>query len=138
MRQTVTVLSCNGSYATVGYDRPTACHGDCDHCAGGCGSTVAKEHIVVQAENIIGAAPGDRVVIEASTGTVFSAIALVYAIPLILFFCGYFAGEALIGSGALWGVLGFFLGLGLAVLSSRRRTKTGREITFRIVAYGES
>ena len=46
----------------------------------------AKERVTVQAENLIGAEPGDRVVIEAAGCQVFSAILLVYALPIILFF----------------------------------------------------
>lgn len=137
MRQTVTVVSVNGSRAVVAYDRPTACHGDCSQCAGGCGSMAAKERVIVTAENPIGAGPGDRVVIEAATKTVFSAILLVYALPILLFFGGYFGAEALEISGSLPGIVGFFLGLVAAVMVSRRKTKTGREIQFRIVGYGE-
>lgn len=137
MRQTVTVISVSGSSASVAYDRPTACHGDCSHCAGGCGSMAAKERIVVKAENRIGAVPGDRVVIEAAAKSVFSAILLVYVMPILLFFVGYFVAEALGAAGSLPGVLGFFLGLGIAVVVSRRKTKTGREIQFQIVSFAE-
>ena len=97
----------------------------------------AKERVIVTAENPIGAGPGDRVVIEAATKTVFSAILLVYALPVLLFFGGYFGAEALEISGSLPGIVGFFLGLVAAVMVSRRKTKTGREIQFRIVGYGE-
>ena len=94
----------------------------------------AKECVVVQAENLIGAAPGDRVVIEAASGQVFSAIFLVYALPVVLFFVGYWVGQVL-GAGAPVGIGGFFLGLLTAVLVSRRKTKMGREIRFQIVSY---
>lgn len=134
MKQTVTVSAVSGNTATVSYDRPTACHGDCDNCAGGCGSMAAKERVVVQAENLIGAAPGDKVVIEAASGQVFSAILLVYALPVVLFFGGYWLGE-LAGMGVPAGIGGFFLGLLIAVLVSRRKSKLGREIRFRIVSY---
>lgn len=138
MRQTVTVLSVREGWAQVAYDRPTACHGDCSHCAGGCGTMAAKEQVVVTAEDPLGTRPGDRVVIEAATGAVFSAILLVYALPVALFFLGYFAADGAGRSGALWGVVGFFLGLLAAVLVSRGKTRHGREIQFRIVGYGES
>lgn len=137
MRQTVTVVSVSGSQAQVAYDRPTACHGDCSHCAGGCGAMAAKERVVVTADNPIGAAPGDRVTIETSAGAVYSAIFLVYALPVALFFGGYFGAEALGVSGTWPGVLGFLLGLLAAVAASRRKTKTGREIRFEIVAFAE-
>lgn len=137
MRQTVTVVSVSGNSAKVTFDRPTACHGDCSHCAGGCSSLAAKEQVIVTAENLIGAKPGDRVTIESAAKSVFSAILLVYALPIILFFCGYFIGEMLSTSGSLLGILGFFLGLGAAVLVSRWKTKTGKEIQFQIVGFAQ-
>ena len=137
MRQTVTVLSAGNGTAQVAYDRPTACHNDCSRCEGGCGATAAKERVVVTAENPIGAGPGDRVVIEAACREVYSAVFLVYVLPLILFFTGYFGGQALGVPAALAGILGFFLGLGIAVAVSRRMTRHGREIRFRIIAFAE-
>ena len=134
MKQIVTVTAVSDTTATVSYDRPTACHGDCSHCAGGCGEMAAKERITVQAENLIGAAPGDRVIIETESGHVFSAIFLVYALPVVLFFLGYFllAGR---GLGALGGGVGFLLGLAAAVVLSRG--KFGKSLRFRIVAFAE-
>lgn len=137
MRQTVTVTAVSGQYAMVAYDRPTACHGDCSQCAGGCGSMAARERVTVQARNTIGAAPGDRVVIDAAAKQVFSAILLVYALPVVLFFLGYALGEALWAAGVAAGVLGFFLGVLVAVLVSRRKTRTGREIQFAIVSFAD-
>lgn len=138
MRQTVTVISASGGQATVAYDRPTACHGDCSKCAGGCGSMAAKERVIVQAANPIGAGTGDRVIIEAASAQVFSAIFLVYALPVLLFFLGYFGGERLLGTGIVPGIAGFCAGLLTAVLVSRRQSKTGSEIKFQIVSYAES
>ena len=137
MRQTVTVLSAGKGTAVVAYDRPTACHNDCARCAGGCGSTVAHERITVTAEDPIGVSPGDQVVLEASGAEVYGAILLVYALPVVLFFLGYLLGTAMGISGALTGVLGFFLGVGVTVLVSRRREKRGKEIRFRITGYAE-
>ena len=138
MRQEVTVLSAGDGMARVSYDRPTACHNDCAHCAGGCGSTVAQERVIVQAADPFGVRAGDRVIIEAETKEVYSAILLVYALPLVLFFAGYFLAEALHLSGVITGVAGFFLGVLCAVLVSRRKTKTGNQIQFRISGYADS
>lgn len=132
MRQTVTVTAVSGNSATVSYDRPTACHGDCDHCAGGCGEMAAKERVTVRAENLIGAVPGDRVVIETETGHVFSAIFLVYALPILLFFLGYFL-LGYLGWAVPGGIFGFLLGLAAAVFLSRG--KFGTSIRFRIVSF---
>ncbi len=137
MKQTVTVLSANNGTAVVAYDRPTACHNDCAHCAGGCGSTVAHEKITVRAEDPVGVSPGDQVVLEAADGEVYGAILLVYALPVVLFFLGYLLGHLTGVSGALTGVLGFFLGVTVTVLTSRGRAKRGKEIRFRITGYAE-
>lgn len=135
MTQKVTVLSVNGSSAKVIHKRPTACHGDCDSCAGGCGSMAAKERIIVEAENLIGAQPGDQVMIQGQTGKVAAAVGLVYVLPLVLFFVGYFLAERICGAGALAGILAFLLGVAAAVLVSRRQRKHGTEIRFQIVSY---
>lgn len=137
MKQTVRVISVEGNRAKVIHKRPTACHGDCDHCAGGCGSMAATEKIIVDAENLIGAKPGDNVVIEGESGKVAWAIALVYVIPLVLFFVGYFLGQGLMFLPAVVGILGFAIGLTIAVLVSRRQIRTGKEIRFRIVSFAE-
>ena len=134
MKQQVMVLSTSGNMARVSYRRPTACHGDCSKCAGGCGSMAAKEEIIVSAENLIGAKTGDSVYIEGETKKVAWAIVLVYVIPVVLFLAGYFLGQQW-GYGNLIGVLGFFLGLALAVLESRRQKKRGQEIRYQIVSY---
>ena len=134
MKQKVMVLSTSGNMARVSYRRPTACHGDCSKCAGGCGSMAAKEEIIVSAENLIGAKIGDSVYIEGETKKVAWAIVLLYVIPVVLFLAGYFLGQQW-GCGNLIGVLGFFLGLALAVLESRRQKKRGQEIRYQIVSY---
>ena len=134
MKQKVMVLSTSGNMARVSYRRPSACHGDCSKCAGGCGSMAAKEEIIVSAENLIGAKTGDSVYIEGETKKVAWAIVLVYVIPVVLFLAGYFLGQQW-GCGNLIGVLGFFLGLALAVLESRRQKKRGQEIRYQIVSY---
>ncbi len=135
MTQNVTVLSVQGSTAKVIHNRPTACHGDCDHCAGGCGAMAAKEKIIVEAQNLIGAKPGDRVVIEGATSKVATAILLVYVLPIILFFLGYFVAEHHAGPGELVGILGFLLGLAGAIGVSRSQKKKGTQIQFAITAF---
>lgn len=135
MTQQVTVVSVKGNMARVRYKRPTACHGDCDHCGGGCGSMAAGETLVVDAENLIGAGPGDSVIIQGKTAKVVSAILFVYILPVVLFFLGYYATARFFRAGAIGGILGFALGLLLAVLESKRQKKNGTEISFQIIAY---
>lgn len=135
MTQNVTVLSVQGTTAKVIHNRPTACHGDCDHCAGGCGAMAAKEKIIVEARNLIGAKPGDRVIIEGAATKVATAILLVYVLPILLFFLGYFVTEHYSGPGELVGILGFFLGLIAAIGVSHHQKKKGTEIQFEITAF---
>ena len=135
MKQKVTVLKVDGTWAKVIHNRPTACHGDCDNCAGGCGAMAAKERIIVEAENLIGAKPGDQVMIEGNASKVAYAIILVYVIPVVLFFLCYFIADHFMFYPSLLGILGFFLGIALAVILGRLQRKKGREIQFKIVSY---
>ena len=97
--------------ATVVHIRESACSGDCHKCSG-CGA--AKEAIVLEAQNPIGAKPGDLVKVESETGPVLKAAAVMYMVPMILFFVGYALGEALRLSGAWMG--GVFFAVMLLML----------------------
>ena len=115
--------------ATVIHIRESACSGDCHKCSG-CGA--AKEAIVLEAQNPIGAKPGDLVKVESETGPVLKAAAVMYMVPMILFFVGYAIGEALRLSGAWMGGVFFAVSIGLAVLYDRKVVKkqnTGYTIT---------
>lgn len=114
-------------------ERRSACSGDCHQC-GGCGA--ARETITVSAENLIGAGIGDDVIVETATGTVLKAAAVVYLLPIALFFAGYFLGEALRFFPGVMGAGCFALGILPAVWMNRKLTR-GREKTFRIVAYAQ-
>ena len=103
--------------ATVFLQRESACSGDCHKCSG-CGA--AKEVMVFEAENPIGARRGDLVVIESKTGPVMKAVAVFYVLPLVLFFLGFFLGEALWARGSLCGSLGFVASIVLTVVYDRK------------------
>ena len=109
--------------ATVIHVRESACSGDCHKCSG-CGA--AKETILLKADNPIGARRGDLVKLESATGPVLKAAAVMYMIPMLLFFAGYFAGDALWQRGALTGCLSFVAAIGLAVLYDRKIGKTDK------------
>lgn len=111
--------------ATVIHIRESACSGDCHKCSG-CGA--AKEAIILEARNPIGAAVGDRVTVESATGPVLKAAAVLYMLPLVLFFLGYLAGAVLFAKGALVGCLAFVLGIALVVLYDRRTGKKGETV----------
>ena len=102
--------------AQVIHQRESACSGDCHKCSG-CGA--AKEYMIFEAVNHIGASKGDIVVIQSETGPVMKAVGVFYVMPLVLFFLGYYLGTFL-NAGGLVGGLGFALGIGLAVLYDRK------------------
>ena len=107
--------------ALVMHVRESACSGDCHKCSG-CGA--AKETLLLKAENPIGARRGDLVKVESASGPVLKAAAVLYMLPMVLFFAGYFAGDSLWQQGALVGCAAFVAGIGLAVLYDRKIGKT--------------
>ena len=114
--------------AQVIHLRESACSGDCHKCSG-CGA--AKEYMIFDAVNHIGASKGDLVVIKSETGPVMKAVGVFYVLPLVLFFLGYYLGTFL-NAGGIVGGLGFFLGIGLAVVYDRKvaqKQKTVHTIT---------
>ena len=106
----------NGS-AQVLHIRQSACSGDCHKCSG-CGA--AQEGIMLTVDNPIGAAPGDLVTIEAATGPVLRGAAVLYMMPLLLFFLGYALGAVVWSKGGLVGCLSFLLGIALVIVYDRR------------------
>lgn len=116
---------CGGGRAQIIHVRESACSGDCHKCSG-CGA--AKETMILEADNPIGAQPGDFVVLASDTKSVMTAAVVVYLIPMVLFFLGYALGAALNISGAALGGLGFVLGLGAAVALDRNRAKKNQTV----------
>ena len=100
--------------------RESACSGDCHKCSG-CGA--AKETMVFTADNPIGARRGDLVKVESATGPVMKAAVVLYVIPLVLFFLGYYLGTLMGNFGALVSCLGFVLGIVIVVLYDRKVVK---------------
>lgn len=117
--------------AQVIHIRESACSGDCHKCSG-CGA--AKEAIVFTADNPIGARTGDLVIVRSETGPVLKAAAVLYMLPLVLFFLGYFLGDTLGLSGALFGCLAFVLSIVIIVLYDRRMAKKDNTI-YTIIGY---
>ena len=132
MEQIVRVLRlCGEGKAEVFRVRESACSGDCHKCSG-CGA--AKETVIVEADNPIGARPGDLVRIESDTKSVMGAVAVFYALPLVLFFLGYALGAALGFSGGIFGAAGFAFGIGAAVLYDRLYARKNQTV-YTIVGY---
>ena len=111
--------------ALVVHIRESACSGDCHKCSG-CGA--AKEAILFNADNPIGAKRGDLVNVRSESGPVLKAAAVLYMLPLVLFFAGYAVGAALNLSGGLCGCLAFALSIALIVAYDRRMAKKDNTI----------
>lgn len=121
----------NDGTAVVIHVRESACSGDCHKCSG-CGA--AKEAVLFDAANPIGAKRGDLVKVESATGPVLKAAVVLYVIPLILFFLGYYLGDKYLGMGALVSCLSFVLGIALVVLYDRKVVKK-QNIGYTITAF---
>ena len=92
----------NDGTAAVVHIRESACSGDCHKCSG-CGA--AKETVIFTADNPIGALAGDLVKVESSTAPVLKAAMVLYVLPLVLFFLGYWLGTLPGNFGAFGGGL---------------------------------
>lgn len=123
----------NGT-ALVVHVRESACSGDCHKCSG-CGA--AKEAVVFTADNPIGAGRGDLVRVESQTGPVLKAALVLYVLPLVLFFLGYYLGTLLGNWGAVVACLGFVLGVAMVVLYDRTVVKK-QNLGYTITALVES
>lgn len=118
MEQVVRVKTAhNNETATVIHIRESACSGDCHKCSG-CGA--AKETMLLEAQNPIGARSGDLVVIKSESAPVMKAVGVFYVLPLVLFFLGYWLGDLWWNLGELMGCLGFCLGIAVSVLYDRK------------------
>ena len=77
--------------ARVAVKRKSACSGDCHTCHG---CPHPDEIVMVDADNFVGAQTGDNVVVRSDTGRVLKLAAMLYLMPMVLFFLGYsFPGE---------------------------------------------
>ena len=132
MRQVATIERIlRDGRAEIVVARQSACAHDCHECAG-CGGTPAPIRAVV--DNPIGAQAGQKVVVESSTRQMFGVLALVYMVPVALFFIAYFATASL-GNDALSAgvsILAFFAGI-LPAIRYDRRVKRSGGMTFTIV-----
>jgi len=117
--------------ALVIHVRESACSGDCHKCSG-CGA--AKESVLFTADNPIGARRGDLVKVESDTGTVLKAAVVLYVMPLVLFFLGYYIGTLMGDFGTLMSCLGFILGVVIIVIYDRKVIKK-KNIGYTITAF---
>ena len=135
MEQLVRVRQTNDDgTAAVIHIRESACSGDCHQCSG-CGA--AKEAVIFTADNPIGAAPGDLVKVESSTAPVLKAAVVLYVLPLVLFFLGYYLGTLPGSFGALGGGIGFVLGV-VIVIAYDRLVVNKADLHYTITAFADT
>lgn len=140
MTQNAVVRRLIADKAEIEVKRVSACAHNCEECGGGCSELVRTGPVVVLADNPLNAQPGDKVVVESSTKSVLGFAAVVYLLPIVLFFAGYFIAKALgAGEGAAlaWGGGCLAASLGIAVLVDRK-TGRGSQQMFSIVAIDPS
>ena len=132
MTQKVRVKSVSSAgTAQVIHLRQSACSGDCHKCSG-CGAV--GETLELTAGNPIGAKPGDLVTMEAKTGPVLAAAAMLYVLPLLMFFLGYLLGYSFLGKGGLIGCLTFLASIVFCVIYDRR-VAAKRETVYTITGF---
>lgn len=134
MTQTATVRRIVGpNQAEVTVLRKPACGHNCTAC-GGCKSG-SRPEVLALAENRVGAVSGDVVLVESASSRILGVAAVVYLLPFLLLFSGYFLAESLGWSDfacAILGVAGFAAGAVVDLLLNRR-LKAGRQAALRIV-----
>lgn len=126
MEQLVRVQKCNADgTAQVQHIRHSACSGECHKCSG-CGTVEQK--MLLTARNPIGAQPGQVVTVHSESGPVLAAAAVLYILPLLLFFGGYLAGQLLWESGAISACAAFALGIAIATVYDRKVARKQKTI----------
>ena len=134
MEQTVRVIKLlDDGMAQVSAVRQSACSGDCHKCAG-CGAV--KQTVDFTAVNAIGASVGDRVIVQSDSKSVLTGAAVLYIMPLLLFFIGYFVGMNW-EVGGICGVAGLALGV-LGVIAYDRHVAGKRETVYTITGYAHT
>ena len=132
MEQRVKVYSISpDGMAKVLRIRESACSGDCHKCSG-CGAV--QEAILFEARNLIGAKPGDLVTVRGETGPVLAGAAVLYMLPLVLFFGGYLLAQQLWQKGGLGGCLAFAVGILLVVIYDRKVARR-QNMTYTITGF---
>ena len=134
MTQDAIVFKClNDEMAEVVVTRATACGSNC----GNCEACVFQNELKTVARNLIGARPGQKVLIESKSSHVYGAILLVYIVPILLAVIGCFSAYAFGASEAicvLFTFMGFILGAAIVVISQKLR-KDRQSITFDIISF---
>lgn len=131
MTQTAVVTQVIGNKARVQVRRISACAHNCEECGGACSEVMKSGPVSVLAKNPLGARQGDRVVVASDTGSILRLAALVYLLPIVLFFLGYFASRPFAGSEGLAigaGCVCFALSVAVIIFVDRIVKKRSREM----------
>lgn len=122
-------------HVEIEVQRQSACGHDCANC-GGCGAP--KERIQAIAVNAVHANVGDVVTIEGKNSEIMRMAAVVYAVPLLLFFA-FFAVACLCGLSegiaGIFGCLGVVCGI-FGAISYNKRVKQRGATPFTIIKKG--
>lgn len=119
--------------AEVVVTRSTACGSNC----GNCESCIFQSELCTRAKNLIGAKPGQRVVIESKSSKIYKATLLVYILPIVLVVAGYLIAAAA-GAGEGLCIVSSFIGLALGAaftVVSQKHKKDKDKITFDIIQF---
>ena len=114
--------------------RQSACSGECHKCSG-CGAV--QEKILIAAENPIGAAVGDTVTISANSKSVLLSAAVLYVLPVMLFFVGYLIGMGFSLAKELLGCSAFVLGILLAIAYDRA-ILSKKKVSYTITGFAQN
>ncbi|MBR6574295.1 MAG: SoxR reducing system RseC family protein [Clostridia bacterium] len=120
----------NSTTARVAVKRKSACSGDCHTCHG---CPHPDEIVMVDADNFVGAQKGDDVIVRSDTNRVLKLAAMLYLMPLVLFFLGYFVMPGGETPRVIAGVAAFVVGILICMYVSRSMKKNNKEMHFTIV-----
>lgn len=120
----------NSTTARVAVKRKSACSGDCHTCHG---CPHPDEIVMVDADNFVGAQKGDDVIVRSDTNRVLKLAAMLYLMPLVLFFLGYFVMPGGETPRVIAGVAAFVVGILICMYVSRNMKKNNKEMHFTIV-----
>ena len=136
MTQDAIVYKClDAERAEVVVTRATACGSNCASCE----ACVFQNELKTVARNLIGARPGQKVLIESKSSKVYGAILLVYILPIVLAVLGYFLAYSA-GAGEGLCILATFAGIVLGaviVVLSQRNKRQEDQISFDIIEFDE-
>jgi len=131
MTQTAVVTEVIGNKARIQVKRVSACAHDCEKCGGGCSEMMKSAPVSVLAKNPLGARIGDKVVVASDSGSILRMAVMVYVLPIILFFAGYFVARSVAfteNAAIMTGGLCFGFSLVFMILFDRVMRKKNKEL----------